>query len=117
MNTDKIYAEQLANEYAPKDTSKVVALRKLDAKAKRPANVFGYTFGIITALVTGVGMCLSMNVIGNGTTMMFVLGVIIGIIGLLGMSINYPIYKKLLSNGKQKYAFEIMELAKEISEK
>ena len=33
MNTDKIYAEQLANEYAPKDTSKVVALRKLDAKA------------------------------------------------------------------------------------
>lgn len=32
MNTDKIYAEQLANEYAPKDTSKVVALRKLDAR-------------------------------------------------------------------------------------
>lgn len=56
---DKIYAEQLANEYAPKDTSKVVALRKLDAKAKLPANVFTYTFGIITALVAGVGMCLS----------------------------------------------------------
>ena len=34
MNTDKIYAEQLANEYAPKDTPKVLALRKLDAKAK-----------------------------------------------------------------------------------
>ena len=46
MNTDKIYAEQLANEYAPKDTSKVVALRKLDARAKLPANVFTYTFGI-----------------------------------------------------------------------
>ena len=59
MNTDKIYAEQLANEYAPKDTSKVVTLRKLDAKAKLPANVFTYTFGIITALVAGVGMCLS----------------------------------------------------------
>ena len=26
MNTDKIYAEQLASEYAPKDASKVVAL-------------------------------------------------------------------------------------------
>lgn len=116
MNTDKIYAEQLANEYAPKDTSKVVALRKLDARAKRPANIFAYTFGIITALVTGVGMCLSMNVIGNGSTVMFVLGVIIGIIGLAGMGVNYPIYQKLLKNGKQKYAFEIMELAKEISE-
>ena len=117
MNTDKIYAEQLANEYAPKDTSKVVALRKLDTKAKLPATIFTYTFGIIAALVTGIGMCFSMNVIGNGTTTMFVLGVIIGIIGLMGMGINYPVYKKLLAKGKQKYAFEIMELAKEISEK
>ena len=116
MNTDKIYAEQLANEYALKDTSKVIALRRLDAKAKLPATVFTYTFGIITALVAGVGMCLSMKVIGSGSTTMFVLGVIVGIIGLLGMGVNYPIYKKLLAQGKQKYAFEIMELAKEISE-
>lgn len=113
MNTDKIYAEQIANEYAPKDTSKVVALRKLDAKAKLPATVFTYSFGIIAALVTGVGMCLSMNVIGGGTTTMFVLGVIVGLIGLTGMGINYPIYKKMLAKGKQKYAYEIIELAKE----
>ena len=83
---------------------------------KLPATVFTYTFGIITALVAGVGMCLSMKVIGSGSTTMFVLGVIVGIIGLLGMGVNYPIYKKLLAQGKQKYAFEIMELAKEISE-
>ena len=51
MNTDKIYAEQLANKYAPKDTTKVVALRKLDTKAKLPATVFTYTFGIVTAMV------------------------------------------------------------------
>ena len=116
MTTDKIYAEQLANEYAPKDTSKVVALRKLDARAKLPATIFTYTFGIIAALVTGVGMCFSMNVIGSGTTTMFVLGVIVGIVGLAGMGINYPIYKKMLAKGKQKYAYEIIELAKEISE-
>ena len=48
---------------------------------------------------------------------MFVFGIIIGMLGLLGMGVNYPIYRKLLENGKQKYAFEIMELAKEISEK
>ena len=54
MNTDKIYAEHLANEYAPKDTSKVVALRKLDARAKLPATAFTYAFGIAAALVTGV---------------------------------------------------------------
>lgn len=114
MNTDKIYAEQLANEYAPKDTSKVVALRKLDAKAKRPAAIFTYTFGIISALILGIGMCLSMKVIGNGSNVMFVLGIMIGMIGLICATLNYPIYKRLLKNGKQKYAFEIMELAKEI---
>ena len=37
MNTDKMYAEQIANAYTPKDTSRIVALRKLDAKAKTPA--------------------------------------------------------------------------------
>lgn len=40
MNTDKIYAEQLANEYAPKDTSKVLALKELDAKAKNAPPAF-----------------------------------------------------------------------------
>ena len=42
MNTDKIFAEAIDNEYSPKDTSKVVALRKLDRKAKGPANIFAY---------------------------------------------------------------------------
>lgn len=116
MNTDKIFAEALANEYAPKSTSKVVALKKLDRKAKNPANIFAYTFGIIMCLIFGVGMCLGMKVIGPATTTFFVLGIVLGIIGIIGMSINYSIYKKLLEKGKQKYAFEIMELAKEICE-
>ncbi|WP_122788699.1 dihydropteridine reductase [Intestinibacillus sp. Marseille-P6563] len=115
MNTDKIYAEHLANEYAPKDDSKVIALRKLDARAKLPATIFTYTFGILSALITGVGMCMSMDVIGNSSITIFVLGVVIGMIGLIGMGVNYPIYKKILAHGKQKYAFEIMQLAKEIS--
>lgn len=116
MNTDKIYAESLANEYAPKDTSKVMALKKLDRKAKLPANVFAYTFGIAASLIAGTGMCLSMNVIGGGTAGFMVLGIIIGILGLAGMGINYLIYKKLLEKGKRQYAFEIIELAKQISD-
>ena len=56
MNTDKIYAEQIANQYAPKKASKVVALKKLDRAAKRPAEIFAYTFGIISTLVFGTGM-------------------------------------------------------------
>lgn len=117
MNTDKIYAEQLANEYTPKDTSKVVALKKLDAKAKRPAAIFTYTFGIISALILGIGMCLTMGQIGDSSIVSFIIGIILGVIGIIGVSVNYPIYKKMLAKGKQKYAFEIVQLAKEISDK
>lgn len=115
MNTDKIYAESIAKEYAPKDDSKIVALRKLDQKAKRPSIIFAFTFGIISSLVAGLGMCLSMKVIG-GTTALMIFGIIIGIIGFAGCGVNYPIYKKLLKKGKDKYAFEIVELARQISE-
>ena len=116
MNTDKIYAESIAKEYAPKDSSKIVALRKLDRKAKLPATIFTYTFGIISALIFGTGMCLGMQVIGSGISGM-VIGIIVGIIGMIGCGVNYPIYKKMLENGKKKYAYEIVELAKEICEK
>ncbi len=114
MNTDKIFAESLANEYAPKKASKVVALKKLDRKAKNPADIFAYTFGIVMSLIFGTGMCLCMKVIGPATIGFFVIGIILGMIGMIGISVNYPIYKKLLEKGKQKYAFEIMTLAKEI---
>lgn len=116
MNTDKIYAEAIANEYSVKETSKVKALKRLDRKAKSTANIFGYTFGVVMALVLGVGMCLSMNVIGGESQVTFIAGIIIGIVGIIGVSINYPIYKRLLENGKKKYAADIIMLAKEISE-
>ena len=115
MNTDKIYAESIAKEYAPKDSSKIVALRKLDKKAKMPATIFTYTFGIISSLVLGTGMCFAMQVLGSGMIGM-VIGILVGIIGMIGCGANYPIYKKMLENGKKKYAYEIVELAREISE-
>ena len=116
MNTDKIYAESLASEYAPKDTSKVVALKKLDRKAKLPSEIFAYTFGVVATLIAGLGMCLSMHVIGPQTIASMVLGIVIGLVGFAAMGVNYPIYKRMREKGKQKYAFDIMELAKEISE-
>ena len=115
MNTDKIIAESIAKEYAPKDNSKIVALKKLDTKAKLPATIFTYTCGIISALIFGTGMCLAMQVIGSGIAGM-VVGIVVGIIGLVGCSVNYPIYKKMLERGKEKYAYEIVQLAREISE-
>ena len=116
MDTDKIYAEAIVNEYSKKETSKVMALKKLDNKVKLFPRIFTYTFGVISSLVLGIGMCLAMRVIGEGE-IMFVLGIIIGLIGIVGVSVNYPIYKKILNSRKEKYAFDIIELAKEITDK
>ena len=66
MDTDKICAESIAKQYAPKSASKLTALKKLDAKAKRPANIFAYSFGIASSLLLGVGMCLTMGMLGPG---------------------------------------------------
>ncbi len=115
MNTDKIYAESIVNQYSKKEESKVIALKKLDKKAKNPSLIFGLTFGIISALVFGTGLSLSMQVIGSGT-LMIILGLGLGVLGMLGCAINYPIYKKMRKAGMNKYANDIIMLANEITE-
>ncbi|MBQ3074512.1 MAG: dihydropteridine reductase, partial [Clostridia bacterium] len=65
MNTDKILAEAIAKDYAPKGNSKIVALKKLDKRAKLPAVIFAYSCGIISSLIFGTGMCMAMQVIGG----------------------------------------------------
>ena len=115
MNTDKILAEAIAKDYVPKENSKIVALKKLDSRAKLPATIFTYTFGIISSLIVGTGMSLAMQAIGSGIVSI-VTGIVIGIVGFILCGINYPIYKRMLEKSKSKYAYEIVELAREISE-
>lgn len=115
MNTDKIYAESIAKDYAPKEDSKIIALKKLDARAKMPATVFTYSFGIGSCLLAGLGMSLALQAIGGGP-LWTTIGIMLGILGFIGCGVNYPIYKKKLEKGKAKYAFEIVELARQISE-
>ena len=115
MNTDKIIAEKIASEYAPKKTSKVVALKKLDKKAKQGAQIFSLTFGIISSLVMGTGMSFAMGVIGGNNITSMIIGIIVGLVGILGVSINYFIYKKLIAKGKEKYGSDIIRLAQEIA--
>lgn len=113
MNTDKIYAEKIASEYANKQTSKVKQLKRLDKWIRKPAIIFAYTFGIVSSLIMGLGMCLSMKVIGTGT-LCFIIGLVLGIIGIVGVSINYYIYSKILARRKKENANDVLLLAQEI---
>lgn len=69
----------------------------------------------MSALILGVGMCLSMKVIGDGSTALTVLGIIIGVIGMVGAGVNYPLFRKILNSRKEQYAGDIIRLAEEIS--
>lgn len=113
---DKVYAKRIAEEYSPKKERKVVQLKKLDEKAKRPAVIFAYTFGVFDALVLGLGMSFLMTEFGPSGSLGTVFGIIIGVIGLVFCGVNYPIYAKILNAGKQKYAYAIKELAEKIAE-
>ena len=96
MNTDKIIAKQIASEYAPKHTSKLIALKKLDRKAKENARIFAYSFGVTCSLILGIGMNFAMGIIGDKSLVTMLFGIIVGLLGIIGMTINYPIFKKLI---------------------
>ena len=104
MNTDKILAEAIAKDYAPKDNSKIVALKKLDKKAKLPATIFTYTFGIISALIVGTGMSLAMQAIGSG-----VVSMVTGIVSPSGvLTISFISATKLRKNTLSLRALSIL---------
>ena len=112
---DKVFAESVAKEYMPKETNKVRQLKKLDERAKFPAFVTALSLGIVGTLIFGTGMCFGLGVFGSGVIFV-VIAVLLGTAGIAACVINYPLYKRILKKSKEKYAFEILELAKEIAE-
>lgn len=115
MNTDKLYAESIANQYSVKNDSKVVALRKLDRKVKRPPLILAYVLGGASALVLGTGMCFAMGVIGPGGSASLVGGSLLGLAGIAGMAVSSPLHQRMLAARKRRYAGDIMRLANGIA--
>ena len=118
MNTNdqKFMAQKIRTQYMEKESTQLDALRALDAKVKRPANVFAGVFGAISTLVIGSGMSLIMTDIGTtiGISNPLVPGIVIGVVGMLMAIVTYPIYRGILSGLMKKYAAEIMKLSDEI---
>ena len=119
-NDQQFMAQKIRTQYMEKEekSTDLDKLKELDRKVKRPANIFGYTFGTISALIMGSGMSLVMTDIGEklGLGDMMVPGIVIGVVGMIMALVNYPIYKKLLGSRKQKYAKKIIELSEKIME-
>lgn len=107
---------KIRRQYVEKQHTELDALKALDAKIKRPANVFAYTYGTIGALVMGSGMSLVMTELGAvlGLSEALIPGIAIGVVGLVMALTTYPIYKKILNSRKKKYADEIIRLSDSI---
>ena len=112
-NDQNYIAQKIRTQYMEKESTELDELKALDAQVKRPAVVFAYIFGIVGALILGTGMCLAMEVIGSS----MVLGIIIGVVGILLVSINYPIYKAILDSRRAKYADRIIALSDKLMSK
>lgn len=115
-NDQEFLVQKIRTQYTEKEHSRLDSLKELDAKVKRPANVFAYVFGGVSAIVMGSGMSLVMSDIGDkiGMEAPLVPGIVIGVAGMLMAIINYPIYRGILGSRRKKYAGQILELSDQI---
>ena len=116
MKDKEFMVEKIRSQYTQQAYSQMDELKALDAKVKKPARVFAFTYGSIGAVVMGAGMSLVMTEIGAmlGMGETLVPGIGVGLVGLTMVLTTYPIYKKLLASRKKKYAKQIVELSDRI---
>ncbi len=115
-NDKEFIVQKIRTQYTEKENTQLDALKKLDIKVKKPADVFAYLFGSLSAIIMGSGMSLVMTDIGEiiGIADAMIPGVVIGIIGMLMAIINYPVYKKFLASRRKKYSKVIISLSDKI---
>ena len=116
-NDQDFLVQKIRTQYTEKEHTALDELKALDTKVKRPASVFAYIFGSISAIIMGSGMSLVMTDIAKtvGIQNPMVYGIIIGIVGILMAIINYPIYVRILGKRRKKYADKIIALSDKIA--
>ncbi|MBQ7011425.1 MAG: hypothetical protein IJN63_06930 [Clostridia bacterium] len=118
MNTNdrEFLVQKIRTQYTEKEYTPLDELKKLDARVKRPANVFAYIFGSVAAIVMGSGMSLTMTELGStlGISHPMLYGVLIGLAGIFMAIVNYPMYKGILNSRRKKYAKEIIAISDKI---
>ena len=116
MNDQKYLVRKIRTQYTEKEHTALDELRRLDSEVKRPANVFGYVFGTIAALVMGAGMSLVMTDIGKmlGMENTLVPGILVDVIGIGLTAMAYPRYLRVLYRERHRVAPEILRLTDEL---
>ena len=95
---------------------KMAQLRRLDAGVTQKATSVSLAFGIVGAIIMGSGMSLIMTDIGAmlGTALAMIFGIGLGIVGMILVSLAYPIYNRIVKKEREKIAPEILRLTEEL---
>lgn len=99
---------KIREKYCPREETTLEKIKRLDNGVTNKATTVSIIIGVISSLVLGVGMCCCMV-----WTDFFVLGIIVGTIGIVGVSMAYPVYKKVLTKERMKIAPQILALTDE----
>lgn len=102
---------RIRDKYIVKEESKMDQLRKLDASVTKPGTIASLITGIIGTLLLGVGMCCTMVWAEN----LFILGIIVGVIGIVCIAAAYPLYVRITKKQREKLAPEILRLTDELT--
>ena len=102
--------EAIKKKYMKKEDDPFEQLRNLDKKAERPGIMLAIISGLIGTLLFGIGMscCLVWS------EQLLVPGIIIGFLGIVLISVAYPIYVKITKREREKLAPQILSLSEEL---
>lgn len=102
--------KKIRQKYLPKEDASLEQLRSLDRSVTKPGAILSITVGILSTLLLGLGM--SCTTVWQDT--LFLPGIGIGILGLLGMAAAYPLYRNITRKRREKLAPEILRLTQEL---
>ena len=102
--------KRIRNKYLPKEENKMELLRRLDAQVTQKATMYSMIVGIIGTLIFGIGMCCCMIWADS----VFVLGIIIGVIGMGVLALAYPLYNRTIKKERERIAPEILRLTEDL---
>lgn len=108
---DTIKKKYLPKENASEEIDKMEELRRLDKSVERNATIWAIAVGLMGTLVFGTGMSFTLAFGAN----MFISGIIIGIVGMVGIALALPVYRMVLKKQREKAAPRILALTEELS--
>ncbi|MBQ8315777.1 MAG: hypothetical protein IJX95_08570 [Lachnospiraceae bacterium] len=102
--------KRIRSKYEAPQEDKMAYLRRLDESATRKGTIVSIVLGVIGTLVLGVGMCCIL--VWQNTW--FLLGIVIGLLGIVGLSAAYPVFMQITKKEREKIAPEILRITEEL---